>query len=188
MIVDGVDFQFMNMSFFSEYILYLGIISGILVDPVGIAAEIGDQLVFSCTSSPSPPDITPSTYWQIDGNAVQSASYSYLEENNDGSVTSNLVLFSVTGAMDGNYVCFITFNEQVVESAPATLSVVGIMSFPTSARGVEGNGAVVTCVSSGDNYGTDIIWYKDGQDVTTVGLGSLSSPGNNFLNWLIIEL
>ena len=159
---------------------------GITQNPIGTSAEIGDQLTFSCISSPSPPGVTPSTYWRADGNAIASGSYSYLENKAD-EVISYLVLFSVTGTMDGNYVCFISFNEQVLESQSATLSVEGIKSFPTAARGVDENGVIITCISSGDSFGTDIVWYKDGDSVSSTGLGVLSNPGTFYKNIIFIQ-
>ena len=82
--------------------------------------------------------------------------------------------------MDGSYISFVSFyDDQVIESEPAVVSVEGIKSFPTAARGVRNNKVVVTCVASGDSYGSDIVWYKDGFDITTLGLGSLSSPGTS---------
>ena len=82
--------------------------------------------------------------------------------------------------MDGSYISFVSFyDDQVIESEPAVVSVEGIKSFPTAARGVRNNKVVVTCVASGDSYGSDIVWYKDGVDITTLGLGSLSSPGTS---------
>ena len=88
--------------------------------------------------------------------------------------------------MDGSYISFISFfSDQVIESAPAIVSVEGIKSFPTAARGVENGKVVITCVASGDSYGTNIVWYKDGVDLNTLGLGSLSSPGKFFTYFVV---
>ena len=144
--------------------------------PIGRSAELGDTLTLSCKSSAAPTGVTPTTYWQQDGGSLQSAVLSNIISDESG-VTSYLTFFSVTSSMDGSYNCFIDFDGNTIQSDAAVLSIEGIKSFPPSARGVIGNGVAVTCVGSGDSYASDVVWYKDGADVTTIGLGSLAQAG-----------
>ena len=147
------------------------------------SAEVGDALTLSCKIEPGPVGISPTNYWQLNGGSLPSGTYTYIREDEDG-ITSFLVFFSITGAMDGSYISFISFyDDQVIESAPAIVSVEGIKSFPTAARGVINNKVVITCVASGDSYATNIAWFKDGTDIATLGLGSLSSPGELLLTF-----
>ena len=158
--------------------LIFSLLSATLAQPTpSTSIEIGDSLTLSCKIEPGPPGVSPSNYWQLDGGGLPTGTYTYIREDEDG-ITSFLVFFSVTGDMDGSYISFISFyDDQVIQSDPAILSVEGIKSFPTAARGVVSHKVVITCVASGDSYGSNIIWYEDGTDVTTIGLGSISAPG-----------
>ena len=162
----------------------IALLTATLAQPTpSTSAELGDALTLSCKVEPGPEGISPNSYWQLNGGALPSGTYTYIREDDDG-ITSFLVFFSVTGAMDGSYISFISFYEdQVIESEPAIVSVEGIKSFPTAARGVLDGRVIITCVSSGDSYGTNIVWYKDGTDIQTLGLGSLSSPGKLALEY-----
>ena len=112
-----------------------------------------------------------------DGGALPANSFSQILVLDDG-IVSTLTLNTVDGTVAGSYVAYISFAEdQVLSSEPGQISIEGIKSFPTAARGVVNNEVIVTCVASGDSYASDVVWYKDDEDITTLGLGSLSSPG-----------